>query len=287
MTTRELEICERVARIRKEVARWSQPDLSTAAGVTHHQLAGVEYGRAPLRYKLAIYLCKHFNISQRWLALGDLPMCPQYDVWMGYSVLEQPKSLFSWVFDNYIEHDTRIIEAAWIKELGEEKFRAGDFGGLEFTTLQMPKIAYANGAARSTEKLVGITLNWLPDDLKAIYSDCLLDADKAFRVKFKKQINEALPPSEREGFKKMGAVAESGLTKVIESGNCVSVTPKLPTLLKRLNEATRERGSKTALAKFMGVPLPNVSQWLSGEREPSGETTLQLLNWVEQQERQK
>jgi DNA-binding transcriptional regulator YiaG len=54
-----------------------------------------------------------------------------------------------------------------------------------------------------------------------------------------------------------------------------------------LNKATSGRGAKSALAKYMGVPLPNVSQWLSGDREPSGETTLQLLNWVEHQERKK
>ena len=77
------------------------------------------------------------------------------------------------------------------------------------------------------------------------------------------------------------------LTDVPSIGNVEGVKAKLPTLLKRLNEATRERGTKTELAKFMGVPLSKVSQWLSGKYEPSGETTLQLLHWVEQQERQK
>jgi transcriptional regulator with XRE-family HTH domain len=56
-------------------------------------------------------------------------------------------------------------------------------------------------------------------------------------------------------------------------------------LLDRLNKATSQRGMKSKLAKVMGVPLSNVSQWLSGEREPGGETTLRLLRWVEQQER--
>ncbi len=77
------------------------------------------------------------------------------------------------------------------------------------------------------------------------------------------------------------------LSHVTVSGNVENVKAKLPILLHRLNQATTERGMKSELAKFMGVPLPNVSQWLSGEREPSGETTLRLLHWVEQQERQK
>ena len=78
-----------------------------------------------------------------------------------------------------------------------------------------------------------------------------------------------------------------GLTNVALSDNISGVKDQLPTLLKRLNDATRERGTKTALAKFMGVKLPTISRWLSGEKEPGGETTLRLLHWVEQQERQK
>jgi hypothetical protein len=77
------------------------------------------------------------------------------------------------------------------------------------------------------------------------------------------------------------------LPVVTASGNYEGVKAKLQSLLERLNKATAERGMKSELAKFMGVPLPNVSQWLSGEREPGGETTLRLLHWVEQQERQK
>jgi len=80
---------------------------------------------------------------------------------------------------------------------------------------------------------------------------------------------------------------DSTLTNVVLSDNIDNVKAQLPALLKRLNEMTRERGTKTALAKFMGVKLPTVSRWLSGDKEPGGETTLKLLHWVEQQERQK
>lgn len=65
------------------------------------------------------------------------------------------------------------------------------------------------------------------------------------------------------------------------------VKPLLPILLKRLQAATQERGQKAALAKHLDVLPQMVSQWLSGTREPGGETTLRLLHWVEQQERKK
>jgi transcriptional regulator with XRE-family HTH domain len=70
------------------------------------------------------------------------------------------------------------------------------------------------------------------------------------------------------------------LTAVTVSGNIPPVKSTMASLLDRLNEATSQRGMKSKLAKVMGVPLSNVSQWLSGEREPGGETTLRLLNWV-------
>jgi transcriptional regulator with XRE-family HTH domain len=76
------------------------------------------------------------------------------------------------------------------------------------------------------------------------------------------------------------------LTDVPDNGNVTAVKSTMANLLDRLNKATSPRGMKSKLAKVMGVPLSNVSQWLSGAREPGGETTLRLLHWVEQKERQ-
>ncbi len=77
------------------------------------------------------------------------------------------------------------------------------------------------------------------------------------------------------------------IDNVSESVNIEGVKPQLPSLLERLKNATKQRGKKSALANFLGVPLARVSQWLSGDREPGGETTLRMLKWVERQERQK
>jgi len=79
----------------------------------------------------------------------------------------------------------------------------------------------------------------------------------------------------------------SDLTKTATSSKLAEVKAQLPSLLERLNRATKETGKMSALAKFLGVPLASVSRWLSGKREPGGEITLKMLHWVEQQERQK
>jgi transcriptional regulator with XRE-family HTH domain len=82
-------------------------------------------------------------------------------------------------------------------------------------------------------------------------------------------------------------IEKSAVDNVSDVVNIEAVKPQLPSLLKRLEIATSQRGQKSELAKFLGVSLVQVSQWLTGDREPSGETTLKLLHWVEQQERQK
>lgn len=75
------------------------------------------------------------------------------------------------------------------------------------------------------------------------------------------------------------------LTKAESAGRTVGVKLQLPVLLERLKRATAKPGKKSELAKALRpvVPLASVSRWLSGEREPGGEVTLQLLKWVEQQ----
>jgi transcriptional regulator with XRE-family HTH domain len=80
---------------------------------------------------------------------------------------------------------------------------------------------------------------------------------------------------------------KSELTYYPITGNTPEVQPRLPELIDRLRNATMEHGRKTELAKWLGVSPQKVTDWLSERVEPSGETTLRLLYWVEKQERQK
>lgn len=77
------------------------------------------------------------------------------------------------------------------------------------------------------------------------------------------------------------------IDNITNKGNIEGVKERLPELLARLKRATQKRGKKAELARYLGVALPKVSRWLSGKPEPGGETTLRLLSWVEQQERQR
>ncbi|MCX6921865.1 MAG: hypothetical protein NT154_01405 [Verrucomicrobia bacterium] len=100
-------------------------------------------------------------------------------------------------------------------------------------------------------------------------------------------------PSQQELLQRRSALAElealyqnNKLTRVTLSGNMSSMHSEIPNLVERLKKATSPRGKKAELARFMDVEPPRVSEWLSGNREPCGETTLRLLRWVEQQDAQ-
>ena len=86
-------------------------------------------------------------------------------------------------------------------------------------------------------------------------------------------------PPEKESSKQV-------LTCITPQSNVAPMQSEILKVIQRLRKATAPRGKKAELARFMDVDPPRVSEWLSNSKKPSGETTLRLLHWVEQQERQ-
>jgi transcriptional regulator with XRE-family HTH domain len=65
------------------------------------------------------------------------------------------------------------------------------------------------------------------------------------------------------------------------------VSSKLESLLARVKSITSlKRGKQTELAAFLKVGKNRVSEWLSLRHEPGAEITLQILQWVEDEEDQ-
>jgi transcriptional regulator with XRE-family HTH domain len=52
-------------------------------------------------------------------------------------------------------------------------------------------------------------------------------------------------------------------------------------LMERIKRKATTPAAKKELAEYVGVALPRIYEWLSFKKEPSGEYTLRLLNWVE------
>lgn len=280
MTQRECEICERVLYLRKKVLKWSQPVLAMELGITQNQLASIEYKRVPLRMEIARLLCENFDISQRWLALGVLPIHPRYDAYMGDSVSVNKNSLFSWFFDKYLSHETGLVERSIIRATDEAAFRKGTF--VEHLLADPAKLKMLNPEAIAffTKIAINLYINDLPARLKISYSKALMHATDEFLNKYVKQRAGTVTAPSKEPPKKPVDIFSN-------KENIEGVKRYLPELIKRLKNVTSERGKKAALADFLDVTPAMVSQWLSGDREPGGETTLRLLTWIEQEERQK
>jgi hypothetical protein len=205
----------------------------------------------------------------------------------------KPNSLFSWVFDGWLDGLTQRIEQALIEMVGEENFRAGNFDDAVFANFAPSEATPPEAMALYIKKLINLRLNWLPEDLRLMYGQALLEADRAFQTKYGRQIEKLVPPAARAFLEQSAQAEKQYLTETSTSTKLQSVKAQLTYLRERLNRATKESGKMSALADFLGkavghrVPLASVSRWLSGKREPGGQITLLLLRWVEQQERQK
>ncbi len=291
MTPREIQICERVYHIRTQIAKWSQPDLARALGITQNQLAGVEYKRAPLRFSMAKFFCEKFDVNQRWLALGVKPVQPKFDVPMEYSFLVKPNSLYSAVFDGWLDGQTKQIEDSLIEMVGEDNFRTGNFDDAIFSHVRPGSEAPVQSLVFYVKKVVALQLNQLPDDLRLKYGNALLKATESFELKHSKRIAQTQSPAERKFLVDTGGLKENALTETSKASKLVGevkIAPQWPTLKKRLQKATREIGAKPALAKILNVDPTQISQWLSesqSAREPGGDYALRMLKWVELQER--
>lgn len=265
MSSQESVICSRLCNVRVR-AGWSQAAFAEHIGITRDQLASMEYGRTPIRYWLGDLVCQRFNVCQRWFVKGESPK-------RGYIGLppeiiqEIPKGeLFSTIYETRIG---RIVN----KQIEESEAMART-------------IAQQAGAAGKIleDRLYNLAACWfqrIPPHLYDDYFRELMSVSSDFFQRHRREFEsgEWPPPVV------VGANEEKKLlTNVTEYAKHATVKSEMANLLKRLQKATSQRGTKSKLAKLLGVPLANVSQWLSGEREPGGETTLRLLRWVEQQE---
>ena len=66
---REHEIATRLKGARIDLGQ-TQQSFAQQVGITRQALASYEEARAPLRYELALKICRQFIISEKWLATG-------------------------------------------------------------------------------------------------------------------------------------------------------------------------------------------------------------------------
>jgi transcriptional regulator with XRE-family HTH domain len=261
MPERELAICRRLLdfRLSKKISR---AVFARELGINRSRLNNYERGATPLRYAIAAKICETFTLSQEWLATGNGKESDYTLFSLPIQARIAPRMLFSKAYDDYLEPELRNQ----LSDSGTSAF-ASALAATELSDIQVNLV-----------KSIGLTTG---DQIRA-----------AFAAGFKK-ILDSLPPNQVWPFWRhiMAAGeqfdAEYGeeskknqLTCVDVSVNMSVVKSQLKALLADINRITQEPGKKTKLAEFLGAPLASVSRWLSGDREPGGETALRMRYWA-------
>jgi transcriptional regulator with XRE-family HTH domain len=262
----EREICARFKLIR-ETLKQSERNFAKLLFVTRDQVAGIEYARSPLRFGVASSLARATGCNLYWLAEGSGPMFgaqPSPDL----TALISPRALFSTAWKTYLKKAVtpraKHFGENW-ESLSERHIIQGDTS-LEYT------VEDVNGLFKD-----------LPDELHYGAYAHIAKACHDFRQMNQMKISELRECDESR--------RNNMLTHPATYAKSEGVQNQWQSLKARIQKATASPGGKSALAKFLDVDLTQLSKWLTNKknsaREPGADYTLQMLKWVEAQERQK
>jgi len=309
---------------REEVLGITQKTCASQIGIDRSTLANYEVARTPVRYEIALRFCRQFIISEEWLATGDCQSCLAVAKAKGIALADAPEllkqkifirqcmdlvsdpaclhiptgTLFSLAYDSTLAaRYRRLVELFWLLPM------------IKLTEADKPDLALNYLAAVNARLCIllsneALRLGAQESDAWRLYTRLIIDVSQLiFRKMLSFQIsqnsleryrwlveiatnpNAVIPFLSDTGDAKGQENIKNNLPKAESDAKDVGVKAHLPQLLERLKRATVASGSKSDLADFLGVPLASVSRWLSGDREPGGEYVLQMLTWVERQER--
>jgi len=261
MNDEERAICARLRELRVRTG-CSQEDFGRLLGLTRDRVVTIDMGRSPLRYWMADAVCAKFDICQRWLATGFEPMGGYVSFPAEIGLEVGRNETFSAAYHRILSHKVEqvILETAWR--------RAEAFAGAD--AIQPDRMAdnYAYELARAFFQRV-------PGHLRQDFYGWLAGAASQFLQSRRDNLSPVEVPKESE---------KKELTKDSEYRNIGNMKSPIKILLARVALATKARGKKAALAKFLHVPPPRISDWLRGNYEPSGDSALRLLEWVTAEE---
>lgn len=240
----------------RETLQIPRAKFAVAIGFGSERIASIESGRAPLRYEVFRAVSLRYELSPYWLAEGA--GSPKHGGVFDEARLAKevhPRALFSEVYDRFIGGD---LKQAQIQSLDAmQKFNVELSKVNAFCELTMGddlvRDRYRSAMVKHVKGIESLLAK--------------LRADLRFRRVVRSKLQKG----------------DNNLLTEVTPGRNMSGVTEIAFLLQRLKRAL-EGVKKGDLARSLKVPLPRVSEWLSGRVMPSGETTLRLLHWVEQQE---
>lgn len=325
LSGRDDEIRSRLREARVRLG-FDQAECARQIGLKRSTLLNYELGLTPLRFEVALRFCRQFIVSEEWLATGRCEAChkaspdisinrktdtPDIDRKIFFrqtmDLLSEPASLhlpngmsFAEAYDTVLRHDyARIVQANYF--LPRIVFSNSDSPELACNLLNAINerfiILLNNEALRRGQK---------PQSAWRVYAACMLESgDLIFRKMMRFKLDSksmarlswlrnctcdpdsTIPFLDENGVWPVPQTPENSLTDDSVNRNSGGVKPEIKRLIARVNAKASQPGSKAELARMLDVAPARISEWLSGKNEPGGETTLRLLQWVEQQERQK
>ncbi len=269
ISDQEKSIGRRLRQFR-ETLRITRTQFAISIGISSESMASYEAGRARLPFGVFLDMVGKYQLNPFWLAGNDaMPMRvenllenPKFiDMCKPFS-RAQPFSAFLGILagDKRKELEESQIENEEVREFFN-KCRAAIFSIRNSDKPSHIKMQEANLISDKIRKA-----------LQALYSE--RDRRQAFQMD-QTEKNLTVPKNDQN----------KDLTDTSNSGSVGFV--QLPGLLERLNRLCSESGKMTELATFLKAPLPSVSRWLAGKREPGAEVTLKLLQWAQDQEKRK
>jgi len=264
---REKEICERL-RLARLATGLSQVAFARQMGIDSSRLSSYEHARVPVRFGVALAASLAALKSLEWLATGLEARELDYS---RYEELHQniaPNELFSTAYDQQIKP---FLDTHWRKP------RTLTGGALDDATPEKMSRLFAriDGQPPTPEEVLALRGRTREDAIYSAPSQLLQELYGRLTLTVKQFQRTHLAAI--QAHTRTAAKPPTIQPIISDIGN-----NKMPGFLKRLKEATAARGQKTILANDLGVSLARVSQWLSDERNPDGENTLRLLQWIEQ-----
>jgi transcriptional regulator with XRE-family HTH domain len=259
MNDRERAICARVKEFREDI-KWPQPAFANEIGISRDQLANIEYARVPLKFGVCVTMCRVFDVNAEWLVTGD-----------GKKSGAQP---FLWSVK--FKHEQYSMPLSAVFDSGPDAFKPPE---LELFLASTPTPGFDPQSYLIKEVVLCFQLNKFRTPLQAenFARDVALYAQGSLRML--RQIGKST--------RFHSSTKKTGLTNSSLKSNNDFVKSEIEKLIERVKRAVKKPGMKAALARELHIAPARISEWLAGDKEPGGDYALTLLQWVEQQERQK
>jgi transcriptional regulator with XRE-family HTH domain len=244
---RHIAIGKRLREFRESL-RIPRTSLALWVGIGSNQLASYESGRAALPWGVFRDIAERFRLNPYWLATGQGKPELRYFFSDSRTLIKSPKDRFADVFDT-------LLKLGVLPD-HPDHLEADALARTTWQQLHALKTSLSQWAADGT----------LNDLLPTIKLESIIDvADRLSLFLPKKDLTD--------------------VTQSCKSSRVLAAKSELDALMDRLAPFVSLPGSKTALAAFLHVPLPRVSEWLNRKFAPSAETVLKILRWVEDHER--